>query len=395
MLYDTVIVGGFGHVGLPLAISLANKGQKVCAFDINREVGSLIEQGKMPFIEYGAEEILQKVINRQLFLAYDPQVIRETNTVIVIIGTPVDQHLNPELDPIIKLIEDYLDFFHDEQLIILRSTVYPGTSEKVKNWLHQYGKNVDVAFCPERIAEGYAIEELQKLPQIISAFSPQGLERCRELFSLLTEDIISLEPIEAELSKLFTNVWRYIKFATSNQFFMIANNHNVDFYRILHAMTHNYKRASDFASPGFAAGPCLFKDAMQLAAFNNNNFFLGHSAMLINEGLPNYIVNKLKEKHPLQKLTAGILGMAFKANIDDKRESLSYKLKKILMFESKKVLCSDCYIDDPKFIPHEQLIAESDIIILGVPHTQYKNVCIPENKVVVDVWNLWGNGCVV
>ena len=395
MLYDTVIVGGFGHVGLPLAISLANKGQKVCAFDINREVGSLIEQGKMPFIEYGAEEILQKVINRQLFLAYDPQVIRQTNTVIVIIGTPVDQHLNPELDPIIKLIEDYLDFFHDEQLIILRSTVYPGTSEKVKNWLHQYGKNVDVAFCPERIAEGYAMEELQKLPQIISAFSPQGLERCRELFSLLTEDIICLEPIEAELSKLFTNVWRYIKFATSNQFFMIANNHNVDFYRILHAMTHNYKRASDFASPGFAAGPCLFKDAMQLAAFNNNNFFLGHSAMLINEGLPNYIVNKLKEKHPLQKLTAGILGMAFKANIDDKRESLSYKLKKILMFESKKVLCSDCYIDDPKFIPHKQLIDESDIIILGVPHTQYKNVCIPENKVVVDVWNLWGNGCVV
>lgn len=229
MMYDTVIVGGFGHVGLPLAISLANKGQKVCAFDINREVGSLLEKGQMPFIEYGAEEILKKVINRQLFLSYDPKVIKETNTVIVIIGTPVDQHLNPELEPIIKLIHDYLDFFHDEQLIVLRSTVYPGTTEKVKNWLHQYGKKVDVAFCPERIAEGYAMEELQKLPQIISSFSEKGLERCRELFQLLTDDIICLEPIEAELSKLFTNVWRYIKFATSNQFFMIANNHNVDF----------------------------------------------------------------------------------------------------------------------------------------------------------------------
>ncbi|BBM88281.1 nucleotide sugar dehydrogenase [Candidatus Uabimicrobium amorphum] len=395
MLYDSVIVGGFGHVGLPLAISLADKGQKVCALDINREVGDLIEKGQMPFIEHGAQEILQRVINRQLFLAYDPKVISETNTVIVIIGTPVDQHLNPELDPIIKLIDDYLEFFHDEQLIILRSTVYPGTSEKVKNWLHQYGKNVDVAFCPERIAEGYAMEELQKLPQIISSFSPQGLERCRELFSLLTDDIVCLEPIEAELSKLFTNVWRYIKFATSNQFFMIANNHNVDFYRILHAMTHNYKRASDFASPGFAAGPCLFKDAMQLAAFNNNNFFLGHSAMLINEGLPNYIVSKLKEKYPLQTLTTGILGMAFKANIDDKRESLSYKLKKVLMFESKKVLCSDCYINDEKFISHEQLIEQSDIIILGVPHTQYKDMNLPKDKIVVDVWNLWGNGCIV
>jgi UDP-N-acetyl-D-mannosaminuronic acid dehydrogenase len=365
-VYDVVVVGGFGHVGLPLAISLANNGKKVCALDINNQTEDLISQGKMPFKEEGAEEVLKKVIgNGNLKLSLDGKVIAESNIVILIIGTPVDKHLNPEFEQLRNMISSYFDYFRDGQLIIFRSTVYPGTTEKFYHWFLEKGKNMDIAFCPERIAEGYAMKELVELPQIISSFTESGVNRSSELFGLLTKELIILTPIEAELAKLFTNVWRYIKFATANQFYMIANDHGADFYNIHHGMTHKYKRAQDFPMPGFAAGPCLFKDAMQLAAFNNNSFYLGHAAMLVNEGLPNYIINKLKEKYHLRKLTVGILGMAFKADIDDRRESLSYKLKKILEFESDRVLCSDIYINEKGFVSAEELIKQSDIIILA------------------------------
>lgn len=396
MTFDVVVVGGFGRAGLPLAISLAKKRERVCALDINRERGNLIAQGRMPFVEAGAEELLRDVLQSgHLTLSLDPRVISETDIVIIIIGTPVDRHLNPEFEAMQNMIDSYMDFFRDGQLIVLRSTVYPGTTEKLQLWFKERGRRVELAFCPERIAEGQAITELETLPQIVSAFSENGLKRSKELFRLLTEELVVLTPLEAELAKLFNNVWRYIKFAIANQFFMIANDHSADFYRIYRAMTYKYERARDMARPGFAAGPCLFKDAMQLAAFNNNTFYVGHAAMLVNEGLPNYIVSKLKQKCNLRELVVGILGMAFKADSDDSRESLSYKLRKILTLESRTVLCSDVYIAEEGFIPADQLVERADVIILATPHKEYATLAVPERKVIVDVWNLWGKGCVI
>jgi UDP-N-acetyl-D-mannosaminuronic acid dehydrogenase len=237
--------------------------------------------------------------------------------------------------------------------------------------------------------------ELRSLPQLVSACSEAGLRRCRELFGSLSAEIVELEPLEAELAKLFSNTWRYTLFAAANQFFVLANDQGVDFHRIHHAMTWNYPRLKDIPKPGFAAGPCLLKDAMQLAAFNNHRFSLGHAAMLINEGLPNYIVDRLKARFDLTKLTCGILGMAFKANCDDKRESLSYKLRKVLRFESRSVLCSDEHIRDPEFVSAPDLIDRSDVIIVGAPHREYHNLVPPEGKVSVDVWNIWGQGCIL
>jgi UDP-N-acetyl-D-mannosaminuronic acid dehydrogenase len=172
---------------------------------------------------------------------------------------------------------------------------------------------------------------------------------------------------------------------------MIANDYNLDFYNIYYAMTHNYARTKDFPRPGFAAGPCLFKDTMQLAAFNNNNFHLGHTAMLINEGLPNYVVNQLKKQYALSEKKVGILGMAFKAESDDIRESLSYKLKKILAIETKQVLCADPYVKDASLTDEETLIRDSDVIIIAAPHKRYRDLKI-HNKKIVDIWNILNNG---
>ena len=201
-----------------------------------------------------------------------------------------------------------------------------------------------------------------------------------------------LHCLDASLAKMFSNAWRYIQFAVANQFFMISADYGLDFYRIRDAITQDYPRLASMPGSGFAAGPCLFKDTMQLAAANNNNFNLGHAAMLVNEGLPNFIIRHLKMQQELSSMRIGILGMAFKAEIDDPRESLSYKLRKILQYEAADVLCSDEYIHDPSFITAEQLIDRSQIIILGAPHKRYRTLAIPDDKKVVDIWNFFGNG---
>ena len=390
--YDVCIVGGLGHVGLPLGISLADAGRKVVLYDINEVSIEALSKGKMPFIEAGAEEKLAKVLEKKLFLSADKQVVSKSHFVIIVIGTPVDEHLNPRFAMFKKFFDDLAEVLHDGQHIVLRSTVYPGTSEKTKQHLESLGKKLKISFCPERIAQGKSIEELQSLPQIISAFDEESLDEAKDLFSCLTKEIVCLEPAEAELAKLFTNVWRYIQFSVSNQFYQIAIQNDIDFYKVFDAIKYKYPRAKALCSPGFAAGPCLFKDTMQLASFSNNSFFLGHAAMLVNEGLPNFIVQRLKDKHGLKDKTVGILGMAFKANNDDKRESLSYKLKKILEIEAKETVCSDVYINEDGFVSADELIEKCDVVIVGAMHKEYAELVFGKDKILVDVWNFYGKG---
>jgi UDP-N-acetyl-D-mannosaminuronic acid dehydrogenase len=392
-VFDVCIVGGLGHVGLPLGITFAEKGKQVVLFDIDQKAAESIGGGKMPFMEKGAEEILKRVLGKNLYVSTDRSVIRDSCFIVVVIGTPVDAHLNPEFTMFKRFFAGIIDMIDDDQHIILRSTVYPGTTEKVKDLLAAAGKKTRVSFCPERIAEGKAIEELKSLPQIVSSFDEASLQEVKNLFLSITHDVVCLEPKEAELAKLFTNVWRYIQFAIANQFYQIATMGGLDFYRIYEAITHEYPRAKGLPWAGFAAGPCLFKDTMQLAAFNNNTFFLGHSAMLVNEGLPNFIVQRLKEQFPLREKTVGILGMAFKGDSDDARESLSYKLKKILDVEAKQVLCTDPYVKDSDLLPLTEVLDRSEILILGAPHSLYKTAALDfSSRTIVDVWNFFGYG---
>lgn len=384
--YDVCIIGGAGHVGLPLSIALADQGLRVIIQDINEGAIAPINQGKMPFLDRGADAALARVIHKKLSTTTDPTVVADAHIIIVVIGTPVDEHLNPELRTLLRLSEEMGPHLSANQVVVLRSTLYPGTTERFRAILKRFNPDVEVCFCPERIAQGKALEELHSLPQIVSGFNDQAVEQVSELFRHLTKDIVLLTPLEAELTKLFTNSYRYIQFAIANQFYMIAGEYGVDFHKIYGAMTHKYPRLADFPKPGFASGPCLFKDTMQLSAFTNGNFFLGHGAMLINEGLPNFLVGKVKERIGLEGKVAGILGMAFKANSDDKRESLSYKLRKVLEMEARQVLCSDFFIGDEGFIGEEELIEKSDVIFIGAPHTKYRGLDF-KGKPVVDVWD--------
>jgi len=305
-----------------------------------------------------------------------------------VVGTPVDEHLNPTVHTLYRTVDKLVEQMPPDSLLVLRSTVYPGVTKLVQDRIRARHGRIHVAFCPERITEGNAIEELTHLPQIVAAFEPEAVNRARALFLSITSTIIELDPLEAELAKLFTNSWRYLNFAVSNQFYMLAESYGLDFYRIHDAATRGYSRMRSFARAGFAAGPCLLKDTLQLAAFASNNFFLGHAAMLINEGLPNFVVNQLRA-HDLAKKTVAILGMAFKAESDDRRDSLSYKLKKLLEVEAGCVLCTDPYVADSGLVPLDEAVKRADILILGAPHAAYRDLVFPAGKLLVDVWGLW------
>jgi UDP-N-acetyl-D-mannosaminuronic acid dehydrogenase len=392
---DVVVVGGCGHVGLPLAIILASKTLKVVAFDTNVQVVARVNSGEMPFDEPGALEVLTNVLTTKTFSASsDRNVVSNAEHVVVVIGTPVDEHLNPDPEAVPNAVISLLDVLKDGQHLVLRSTVYPGVTKLVEKVIANSGKKIDVSFCPERIAEGKAVEELIALPQIISARTPEAVERAKNLFSCLTQNVIVVSPEEAELAKLFTNTWRYIKFAAANQLYTIANDFGVDFERVRHAITHDYPRAADMPGAGFAAGPCLFKDTMQLAAFNNNNFTLGHSSMMINEGLPLYLVSRIEKNYDLSKITIGILGMAFKAESDDIRSSLSYKLKRILRFKAESVLCADSLVhDDASLVSEDELLKQVDLVVIGAPHHRYASLKI--SQPVIDIWNIRKQGVLI
>ena len=386
---DLTIIGGAGHIGLPLALIFAKSGLRVLIHDINKTTLELIQNGFLPYIEYGAEDLLRTMLKeKRLFFSDDFSDIPDSGPIVITIGTPVDEFLNPVHSYVKNFFVNLKQYINSNHLLILRSTVYPGTTDWLAKLLQSENIFAKLAFCPERIVQGYALQELSSMPQIIGGIDAQSEMLATKLFKLISSDVVCVKPIEAEFAKLFSNSYRYIQFAVSNQFYMIADAAGVNYSNIVHAMTHSYPRMQGFPSAGFAAGPCLFKDTMQLSSFAQNQFSIGSSAMLANEGLPLYVIEKIKKTFDLNQLTVGLLGMAFKPEIDDIRSSLSYKIKKILLLSAKKVLTTDPYVNcDPDLTDLETTLNQSDIFIMCTPHTCYRTLDF-QNKPVIDVWGI-------
>jgi len=390
---DVVVLGGGGHVGLPLSLVLARSGARVGIFDRDGAKLERLGRGEMPFLETGADALLAAVLpTGRLACSTDPAMCARTDVVIVVVGTPVDEFLGPSMSPFDEAVDEVAPYLRPGALIILRSTVYPGTTAYVKERLRERGADVQVSFCPERIAEGHAIEELASLPQIVGADDDAAGARAEAVFARFASRFIRTSTREAELAKLFTNTWRYMKFAVANQFLMIAEEAGVDYTNVLRAVREDYPRAADLPGPGFAAGPCLFKDTMQLAAFTTDHFPLGQAAVQVNEGLPGFIVDRLRRRYgDLGGRRIGILGMAFKAESDDPRASLSYKLRKLLLWSGASVLATDPYVDDDRLVPLDAVLEGSEILVLGAPHQAYRSLEVG-GRDVVDVWGAMGGG---
>jgi UDP-N-acetyl-D-mannosaminuronic acid dehydrogenase len=386
---DVTVVGGAGHVGIPLVLALAEAGLRVNVNDINRASLDMLAEGGLPFIEYGAQAVLDKALrDRRLLFTNSPDLISTGGPVIVTIGTPIDEFLNPIRKVVQDCIDAILPSIADGQLLVLRSTVFPGTTAWLASYLQTKGRDLMVAFCPERIVQGAGLKELRELPQIVSGVTPEAARAAAELFERISPAVVTLSPIEAEFAKLFTNAYRYIEFAATNEFYLVAKSAGVDYQRVLSAMKQDYPRLKSLPRPGFAAGPCLMKDTMQLSAFASNQFGLGHAALLINEGLVLHVVDDLKRRFDLGNKTVGLLGMAFKAESDDIRASLSYKFKKVLDGQARAVLTTDPFVTavtDPELRPLDEVIAKSDLMILCAPHAAYAQADF-KGKPVFDIW---------
>jgi UDP-N-acetyl-D-mannosaminuronic acid dehydrogenase len=384
---DITVVGGAGHVGIPLVLALAEAGLRVNVNDLNRQTLDTLQAGRLPFIETGAEGALARALaGKRLVFTSTPDRISTGGPVIVTIGTPIDEFLNPVRKVVQDCIDPLLPRLQDGQLLVLRSTVFPGTTDWLASYLDSKGRKLKVAFCPERVVQGNGMTELRAMPQIVSGVTPEAEQEAVELFERITPEVVAVAPIEAEFAKLFSNAYRYIEFAATNEFYLVAKSAGVDYQRVLMAMKHNYPRLKSMPRPGFAAGPCLVKDTMQLSAFARNQFGLGHAALLINEGLVLHVVDDIRRRFDLANTTVGLLGMAFKAESDDTRASLSYKFKKVLNGQARAVLTTDAFVTtDPELRPLDEVIANSDLMILCAPHAVYRDADF-KGKPVFDVW---------
>lgn len=387
--YDICVVGGAGHVGAPLAIVLASKGMRVLIYDKNEDAMAKLASGALPFLEEGGQPLLRKALAEEcLAFSADPAQVAGTSIVIITIGTPIDEFHNPRVDVVRRCIDELMPYLADDQTIILRSTVSPGVTNYLDRYLAAHGKRIGIAFCPERVVQGKSVEEISTLAQIVSGTTARAEDVAAELFGRVAPKVVKMSPMEAEFAKLISNAYRYIQFAAANQFYMMVESAGLSYARVLSGLKEDYPRMRDLPGPGFAAGPCLMKDTMQLTAFDQFAFPLGSAAITVNEGLPNFIVRKLEERRELRGTRVGILGMAFKANIDDTRESLSYKLGKVLRFRGAEVRYSDEHAKDPTFIQAQDLVRSVDVVIVGVPHAAYRTLVVPTGVEVIDLWGV-------
>jgi UDP-N-acetyl-D-mannosaminuronic acid dehydrogenase len=389
--FQACVIGGAGHVGAPLALVLARHGIPTLIHDLNLRSLEQMAAGRFPFLEEGGDELLAEVLpTGRIGFSSEIPAISGIPNLILTIGTPIDEFHNPMLRVVDDCFDTLMPHLSEGQLVVLRSTVFPGVTDHIQRFLDRRlgQKKVLLAFCPERVVQGRSIRELQTLPQIISGTTPEAEDRAAKLFSAIAPSLVRMAPKEAEFAKLFSNAYRYIQFAAANQFYMMVESAGLDYQRVLAGMKQDYDRLRDLPGPGFAAGPCLYKDTLQLAAFSNNHFELGYSAIEVNEGLPAFLLSQLEQRYRLSELNVGLLGMAFKAESDDVRASLSYKLKKLLHFRAREVLTTDPFVtSDRDLLPLSEVIEKSDLFIVCVPHAAYRGLDL-RGKPVADLWNI-------
>jgi UDP-N-acetyl-D-mannosaminuronic acid dehydrogenase len=379
------IVGGAGHVGLPLALSLCKKNFNILLIDINTKNLEKISKGVMPFIEYGAPHLLKKYIKKKkIKISNQLSDVYLSKYIIICIGTPIDKKLKPKEESFLNLFLKLNKFIRKDQIIIIRSSTNPGVCNKIFKIL----KNKNISYCPERIVQGQSLKEMPRLPQIISGFTKLSIKESKKIFNRICKKVIVTSVLEAELIKLFSNAYRYILFSITNDFFRICNNLDINYIKLRKNMIEGYERNQGLPPAGFTSGPCLLKDTMQLSSFLKNNFSLGDAAMDVNENLPINMLNKLSEKINIKNKVVGVLGVTFKADIDDIRDSLGIKLINYLKKKKFNYYYTDPYYKDDKKISIKKLIKKSDIIIVSTPHTIYKKIKIPNNKIILDIWGI-------
>lgn len=407
--HKNIAIIGIGRVGLPLALVFADEGCSVYGIGKNVSKIEKIQKGVMPFMETGAAKLLKKLINKKFFPTTDYSTISKCEYIILTLGTPIDENMNPVYDQINASLEVAIPYLKPGQTLILRSTVSPRTTLYVSQLINsidglKVGKNFFLAFCPERIAEGKSLEEIKTIPQIIGGIDRASTKKANELFKKIVNDTILTDDISAELAKLFTNMYRYINFAIANEFMVLADNHRRNIYEIVELVNYKYKRGG-LNLPGLTGGPCLFKDGFFLISdlpFAD----LISTSWKINESIPLLLVKRIRERTKLEGKKVALLGLGFKAESDDIRESLSFKIRKALLRERAIVTLHDPHVKEYANQTIERdvykTVKDADVIFIGTKDRKYQSLNIQKikklakkNCIVCDIWNVFKTGRIV
>jgi UDP-N-acetyl-D-mannosaminuronic acid dehydrogenase len=404
----TMAVVGIGRVGLPLAISFADRGVKVLGIDRNPEHVEKINNGILPFMEHGAEPLLKETLDLGTFRATTSnEAVRDADVVILTVGTPLDTDLRADTSQLESALAEIAPVLQPGTLVITRSTLSPGTTDRVVIPRLEalsgltVGQDLYVAFCPERIAEGKAVEELRELPEIVGGFDDASTDLAEAVFRLLSDEklIHRTDPLSAELAKLFTNVYRYVNFALANEYALIAEHYERDAHHIIRMLRDGYGRAP-IPLPGPAGGPCLSKDGYFLIEeLTFPDFVL--TAWKLNDSVPAHLVQRLRKAiqrtgQSLESTKIAVLGQAFKADIDDDRLSPAVRVVELL-----ERLGADVYVHDPYLsdLALDDVLRDAHGVILATNHSMYykldlgrlAELVLPE-CVLVDAWGVFDPG---
>ncbi|HSJ35608.1 MAG TPA: nucleotide sugar dehydrogenase [Acidimicrobiia bacterium] len=402
----TLAVVGIGRVGLPLAISFAEAGLRVLGVDRDPAHVERVNAGILPFIEHGAEEPLKRVIdNGNLRATVDgPSAISQADAVIVTVGTPLGSDFRVDRTQVEAALSSWGGSLKPGALVVMRSTLSPGTTENLvvptleRATGRKLGDGLFVAFCPERIAEGKAMEELKTLPEIIGGVDDASSERAADLFRRLAPDkeIRKTDSLSAELAKLYGNVYRYVTFALANEYALIAEHYGRDAHHIISTLRDGYSRAP-VPLPGLAGGPCLSKDGYFLIEeLTFPDFVL--TAWKLNDSMAAHMVERLsraleKQGKDLAGTKVAVLGQAFKADIDDDRLSPSLRVIEALERRQAEVRVHDPYLREETL---DEVLRDAEAVVLATNHAQYGDIdpqyladLVAEGCVVAECWAMF------
>jgi len=403
--YDRHIsVIGLGRVGLPLALSFAARGVRVLGIDHDRTILESVKSGRMPFKEAGTQELLERVLETdRLSVGERAADAAQADDIIITIGTPSFSHVESDLRQVRAAVDDLLPLLRPGHALILRSTIAPGTTEFVAGYLAKrrglrVGEDVFVAHAPERIAAGRFLEEIGTLPCIIGGVGEASTERAAEAFSVFGAPIVSTTPVQAELAKIWTNILRYANFALPNLLMMDCERYDANVFEVIELINHDYPRGG-IAMPGLTAGTCLRKDfAFSEERSNAPGMLLAVSR--VNEAVPLFLVEGIKRRlGSLANRKVTVLGLTFKRDTDDERDSLSPKLIRLLERELADVAVCDPHAPTPTQ-PLAEAVKEADVVVVATNHSEFTGpralrsivADAAEECLLVDPWNALGTG---
>ena len=395
----TVAVVGLGRVGLPLALTFADCDLDVIGVEREKSVIESIEAGRMPFHETGTQELLEQVLpSGRLRLSQRIADAAEADHIVLTLGTPAFSHIEIDISQIRNVIDELLPYMREGQSILLRSTVAPGTTDWVAGYIEQRrgfvaGESLFVAHVPERIAENHFIEEIQSLPCIIGGVGRESGERAAELFRCFGTEIRLTSPVQAELAKIWTNILRYTEFALPNLLMMNCEQHGANVFEVIDLINHDYPRGG-MAQPGLTAGSCLRKD-FTFSEERSNSPGMLLAVSRVHETVPHFLVEGLKRRlgGSLRDSKVAVLGLTFKRNSDDMRDSLAFKLVRLLERELAHVARHD---------PHAPIATEpldaalegAHAVVVATNHAEFERILprVPRGAWLVDPWNVSGSG---